>query len=163
MGQVAIGIDPGMAACGWAVVERVGGVTGSYRLVQSGTIRTSTADDDDTRIRHVIWEVCDASRFMASVGVEAIEVRRQRGAEIHPRSLVTTALVAGGLLGWFGDKAVRFVRASDWRRAIGAGHGSAAEVRAAVERLVGPVKGSVHVCDAIGIALWRLRDADVRP
>lgn len=152
IGDQILGVDPGLAACGWAVVAQT---AQRILLVECGTIRTSPTASIEARvgaIAHDLEAACDHATTGSAA--ESLEVRRQRGETINPASLIGPAMVLGALVATL-DR-VRLVRASEWRKAIGAGHGTPAEVRAAVERVVGPVKGSVHAVDAVGIALWGL-------
>lgn len=155
----ALGVDPGLASTGWAVVERA--PHRIYRLVACGTVHTKPGTPLVDRLRAIATGVY-ASRGSIDwdpqlLAIEALEVRRQGGERIDPTGILATAQVQGMLVGTIGTGLpVTFVRASDWRRALGAGKGTSAEVRTAVERIVGPVKGSTHACDAIGVALWCL-------
>ena len=161
--MIALGIDPGLAHTGWALVESQ---ARSYRLVACGAVTSPPGPSPEVRLETLCDRLLGALKERGArpdcTAIEAVEVRRQAGQKINPAGLLLTALVAGAV--WALSSQTRrssLVRASDWRRAIGAGHGSDAEVRAAVERVVGPVRGNAHSRDAIGIALWALRNQEV--
>lgn len=68
--HIVLGIDPGIANLGWAVVE----LTGHKRaLVDCGTLHTAPGTEDDVRVHYLGHQVRDLMfRFQPSVvGVEA--------------------------------------------------------------------------------------------
>lgn len=156
----SLGIDPGLASCGLAIVTA--GPNTRPVLLVAETFHTKPESED--RLERVAsWLAGWITGYTfrgAHVGVENVEVRRQEGRKIDPNGMLMTARVVGVVVGLcVGRQPALVCRASDWRRSIGAGHGTPAEVRRAVELHVGPVKGSVHACDAVGIALHTLNAA----
>lgn len=57
-GPVVLGVDPGMATLGYAVVAEAGG--GRLRLIEHGTIRTSPREELGARLRAIHSGVADA-------------------------------------------------------------------------------------------------------
>ena len=159
---IALGIDPGFAHLGLATVLRDGA---SYHVGVMTSHHTVTSDGDATDrvaiMRDAVRIFLESHSLVRVVGIEDVEVRRHRGEKIDPSGILHVARVLGGIEEVCSRKHVYVMRASEWRRAIGAGHGTNAEVRAAVERVVGPLdrRTSVHARDAVGIALAALARA----
>lgn len=167
--MIVVGCDPGLADCGWAVVDtRPAGKhwpgASFGEVLAAGTISTTPATGAETQRLDAICRVLFAAidtRKPSVVAIEAVEVRRQRGGKINPASLLPIARLIGRVEGYVSaclDPLAHVVRASDWRRAIGAGHGTPAEVRAAVERHVKlPARCSIHAVEAVALALFGAR------
>ena len=73
--MIALGIDPGTAACGFGVVALEGG---KLRLVDAGVIRTSSTDTDAERLRqlHDALAALVAQHRPARIGVERLFFQR---------------------------------------------------------------------------------------
>lgn len=68
--MIVLGIDPGLANLGWAVVEMVGQ---SRRLIAGATLRSVSSLSDDVRVRSLLESVATFARLhrVELIGVEA--------------------------------------------------------------------------------------------
>lgn len=113
-----MGVDPGLAACGWAIIERA---ADRWRLYAHGCVKTTPADGDDiTRalmahraLRDVIEShtprvlVTEAWRFYEGAATTQAHALGMVVASVHLAAVVC------------GIEHVEGGRAQDWRRAIG--------------------------------------------
>lgn len=149
-----LGVDPGLAATGWAVLE-----TGPVRprVVASGTIRTSSADDRGARLLLIARGLRDAVAAHAP-GVAAVEqalVAKSAKSALalgEARGVAIVTAAAAGL-------AIHEYLPMHVKQAItGYGHAEKGQVERMVGLLVGlpEAPGSAHAADAIAIALCHL-------
>jgi crossover junction endodeoxyribonuclease RuvC len=153
---IVIGVDPGVASCGLALVD----VTArGYRCIRAVTVRTSADLRPADRSRQIV----DA---MLELGTpDAYAVEEQAGASVgHFQRRTTNAAasrardVMGAIDGVAAVRGVKLVRVSPQRAkaAVGAARGrDKASVKSAVRALVADVPGRVsqHASDAIAIAV----------
>jgi len=149
---VILGIDPGLASTGYAVVERIGG---RMHPVAWGVIRTAPGDPHPRRLlaiytrvtalieTHVIEAAAIESWFVHPVSKAAMGMAESRGA-------VQVAIAQAGI-------AIIEYSPNTIKQAVtGSGRADKAQVRAMVERLAGVDPGSDHAGDALAAAICHL-------
>lgn len=152
--MLALGLDAGLASLGWGVVERVGQVL--FARAQ-GTLHTKPGTPLEERLgqlRHGLAQVEIPDQ--ALVAIEDVEIRG--GQEVDPTGILACARVVGMCWALYADHGPLLLRNAAWRRAMGAGRGTPAEVDATVTRLLGPVPGrsSIHSREALLLACCAL-------
>ena len=150
--MIVLGIDPGLASTGWALVERSGS---RLRALECGTLRTSP------RTAH-------AERLCALFdGVGAVLGRTQvAGAAveswfIHPvsKAAMGMAEARGALLVAIASAGVPVTEypPTEIKLAVtGSGRAEKEQVRAMVSRLTGHIADTDHAADAIAAAICHL-------
>jgi crossover junction endodeoxyribonuclease RuvC len=150
-GVITLGIDPGTAMCGYGVVELDGS---RIRLVDAGTVRTPSNEDDAQRLQalHAALRQLIAEHRPARIGIERLFFQRN----------VQTAMTVGQARG------VALLAAADAQVPIdeptpnevkqqvcGNGAADKAQVAAMVERLLGVSLAGVpdDATDALAIAI----------
>lgn len=91
-----LGIDPGMNACGWAVLD-------GEEVVDCGTIRTKPADDPDARVRKVLHELQHVHERQAPCRVVCEGYRDQGAARKQFNNRWQTPMVIGAIVATFRD------------------------------------------------------------
>jgi crossover junction endodeoxyribonuclease RuvC len=155
---VILGIDPGLASTGWALVERQ---AAKLRVLDCGTLRTSPRTAHAERLRALFDAVNEVARragvegaaveswFIRPVSKAAMGMAEARGA------VVTAVAVA--------DIAVAEYPPTEIKLAVtGSGRADKEQVRAMVARLTGTTPGSDHAADAIAAAICHLHRAPLR-
>lgn len=153
-----LGVDPGLAALGWSVVERDGP---RVTLVAHGAVTTVPADGDDfarVAMLDAALSAVIALHGPALVVTEAwVEVYAGKGA--HTTASHTLGLVlgmVGAVCRAMGVRHVEGVRAQGWRHALGlprtASKADAQERVRAVLRLAKVIRPS-HASDAAAVAI----------
>ncbi len=147
-----LGIDPGLASTGYAVVERAGG---RLRPVEWGVIRTAADAPHPDRLLAIytrVTELLDAyvieaaaieSWFVHPVSKAAMGMAESRGA-------VQVAIASAGIT------IVEYSPNTIKQAVTGSGRADKAQVRAMVERLSGVDAGSDHAGDALAAAICHL-------
>jgi len=148
---IVLGIDPGLAATGWAVVTNGGG---GFRLLRSGTITTTARTPLPQRLAQAhgaLQSIVEAWRPTV-VAIEAVYSKEAApGASFAVGASQTLAMLLAGQSGL----PVVEVTASTVKKAV-AGNGRAGKgaVARAVQTLLGGADGlSGHAADAAAIAL----------
>lgn len=148
---IVLGIDPGLAATGWAVVTNGGA---GFRLLRSGTITTAARTPLPQRLAQAhgaLQSIVDAWRPTV-VAIEAVYSKQEApGASFAVGASQTLAMLLAGERGL----SVVEVAASTVKKAV-AGNGRAGKgaVARAVQTLLGGADGlSGHAADAAAIAL----------
>lgn len=151
---LVLGIDPGLANTGFALVERAGG---KLRCRDHGVVRTSPRTPHEQRLRHIhdhiagllaagVDGVAIESWFIHPVSRSAMGMAEARGA-----ALVAVA-VAGVEVQEYSPNTVK-------QSVTGSGTADKAQVRAMVERLLGVRPGTDHAADAMAMAICHLSAA----
>jgi crossover junction endodeoxyribonuclease RuvC len=153
-----LGIDPGLASTGYAVLA---GSASRPRVLAVGTVRTSPRTSHPERLR----AIHDA--IGALVGAHAIGAAAVESWFVHPvsRSAMAMAEARGAILVALAGVGVEVVEyAPNTIKQAVTGHGGAgkAQVRAMVERLSGAVPESDHAADALAAAICHLSSAPLR-
>jgi len=155
---VILGVDPGLASTGWALVERRGG---RLRAVATGTLRTRPATAHAERLRqlhagvtgllaeHAVTDAAIESWFVHPVSRSAMGMAEARGAIL--------AAIAG-----CGVAVTEYAPNAVKQGVTGQGRAEKAQVRAMVARLVGIEPAGDHVADALAVAICHLHAAPLR-
>jgi len=153
-----LGVDPGLASTGYAVLE---GGPSRLAVVALGTVRTSPRTDHPARLRaiHDVIAGLVADHAPGSAAVEAWfvhPVSRSAMAMAEARGAILVALAGAGLR-------VAEYAPNTIKQAV-TGHGGAGkgQVRAMVARLTGEDAESDHAADALAAAICHLSSAPVR-
>ncbi|HWR98205.1 MAG TPA: crossover junction endodeoxyribonuclease RuvC [Candidatus Methanoperedens sp.] len=153
-GPRVLGIDPGLAATGWAVLEPAGA---RPLLIACGTLRTLAADERAARLvllARGLRDAIAAHRPAVAAVEEALVARNARSALAlgEARGVALATAAAAGL-------AVYEYLPMHIKQAVtGYGHAEKAQVERMVSHLLGNGEppGSSHAADAIAVALCHL-------
>jgi crossover junction endodeoxyribonuclease RuvC len=154
---VILGIDPGLASTGYAVVERAGT---RLRPVEWGVIRTEPSMSHPERLveiysrvsalitAHQVAAAAIESWFVHPVSKAAMGMAESRGA-------IQVAIARAGI------QIVEYSPNTIKQSVTGNGRADKAQVRAMVERLAGVDPGSDHAGDAMAAAICHLSGASL--
>jgi len=152
-----LGIDPGLASTGYAVVDRV---DGRLRVVDCGVIRTEPRVAHPARLQVIyarIAQIVDRyeieaaaleSWFVHPVSKAAMGMAESRGA-------IQVAIANAGI------PVVEYSPNTIKQSVTGSGRADKDQVRAMVQRLTGVDAGSDHAGDAIAAAVCHLASASL--
>lgn len=156
-----LGVDPGVASLGLAVVARR---DRANRLVMAQTVRTPPDLDEPYRLARAAEAVADAiaDHHPASVAIERVAWNRNQVSALRVARAIGVVMVeaarAGLAVEEYGPNEVKIA-------VTGAGAADKREVRAALQRIHGlrDVPSQPDAADAVAVALthllgWRLRD-----
>jgi len=153
-----LGIDPGLAATGWAVIEPA---PGRPRVIACGTARTSAGDDNAARLlilARVLRAAIAAHRPAVAAIEEALVARNARSALAlgQARGVALLAAAEAGL------PVHEYLPMHVKQAVTGYGHAEKAQMERMVAQLVtlNCAPGSLHAVDAIAIALCHLGHGD---
>lgn len=153
-----LGVDPGLASTGYAVVA---GAPSRLRVLEAGTVRTSPRTPHAERLRalhdtiaaltrgHVIDQAVVESWFVHPVSRAAMGMAEARGA-------IMVALAGAGL------EVVEYAPNTIKQAVTGHGGAGKEQVRAMVERLTGVRGDTDHTADAMAAAICHLSSAPMR-
>ena len=149
--MIALGIDPGTAACGFGVVALEGG---KLRLLDAGVVRTSPSDTDAERLRqlHDALAVLVAQHRPARIGVERLFFQRNVQTAMTVGQARVVALLVAAEAGIEVDEPTpNEVKLS----VCGNGSADKAQVATMVARLLGVHLASVpdDATDALAVAI----------
>jgi crossover junction endodeoxyribonuclease RuvC len=153
-----LGIDPGLASTGYAVVE---GGPSRLKVRASGTVRTSPRRPHPERLRTIHDTVAGLVRDhpVESAVVEAWfvhPVSRSAMAMAEARGAIMVALAGAGL------EVVEYAPNTIKQAVTGHGGAGKDQVRAMVARLTSVSAESDHAADALAAAICHLSSAPVR-
>lgn len=148
--QTAIGIDPGLANTGWAVLTR--NVRGHFRLLASGCIQTDKADTEAERIFEIYTSISTLIREHSPdvVAIEKVFWNR------NTTSALTTAGVSAVCLLTAEQAGIESRQVSPQKaKAFATGHGTASKetVKKFVQKLTQTEIKNGHAADAAAIAI----------
>lgn len=155
--QTAIGIDPGLANTGYAIVTR--NPRGQFRILESGCITTDKKAPTSTRIATIYTQISDLLAIHAPDIMAVEEVFWNR----NPSSCLSTAGISYiCLLAAEQAKIVSLLVSPQKAKsfATGSGRASKEQVKRFIEKLTGEHLTHSHAADAaaVGIAgLMQLR------
>lgn len=153
-----IGIDPGLASTGYAVVA---GAPRRPRALAVGTVRTSPRTPHAERLRAIHDAVAGL------VGEHEVEAAAIESWFIHPmsRSAMAMAEARGAILvalALAGVEVVEYSPNTIKQAVTGAGGADKAQVRAMVGRLTGLRPETDHAADALAAAICHMGSAPLR-
>jgi crossover junction endodeoxyribonuclease RuvC len=156
--MIVLGIDPGLASTGWAVVERAGSTLG---VLGSGTLKTSPRTVHAERLRALFDGVTEviAQHAVAGAAVESWF--------IHPvsKAAMGMAEARGALLVAIANAGVTVVEypPTEIKLAVtGSGRADKEQVRAMITRLTRHDAGTDHAADAVAAAVCFLHREPLR-
>jgi crossover junction endodeoxyribonuclease RuvC len=152
---VILGIDPGLASTGYAVVERSGS---HVHPVDWGVIRTAPSSPHPQRLLEIFTRVTELleTRQIDSAAIESWFVHPVSTAAMgmaEARGAVQVALARSGI------EVVEYSPNTIKQSVTGSGRADKRQVRAMVERLSGVDPGSDHAGDAMAAAICHLSGA----
>jgi len=154
-GQRILGIDPGLAATGWAVI---GPGIGKPAVIACGTIRTTPTDDQAARLvkiaRGLRAAIAAHAPLVAAVE-QALVARSARSALAlgEARGVALLAAAEAGL------EVHQYLPMHVKQAATGYGHADKGQVARAIVHLVAAAAAtadSSHAADAVAVALCHL-------
>lgn len=151
-----LGIDPGLAATGYAVLE--GGGAGCYRLLEGGVIATRPRLPLEERLRQLHDELVKTVR---SFEPSAVAVEELYAGSVNPKTALLMAHARGVCLlaaGQAGVPVCHYPATCIKQSVTGVGRASKAQVQKmiqAVLRLDSPPRPD-HIADAIAVAICHL-------
>jgi crossover junction endodeoxyribonuclease RuvC len=155
-----LGVDPGVARLGLAVVERAGR---SFGLVEARTVRTPPAAEEADRLRRLcgaVREIVEAHR-PAEVALERLAWNRNQVSALTVARITGAVMVvaaeAGLPVSEYGPNEVKIA-------VTGMGNADKQQVRRALERVHGlrGVPADADAADAVAVALTHLVGAPMR-
>lgn len=153
-----LGIDPGLASTGYAVLA---GHPARPRVVALGTVRTSPRSTHPERLRAI------HDRVAGLAEVHAISAAALESWFVHPMSRAAMAMAEarGAIMVALATASVEVVEyAPNTIKQAVTGHGGAGkeQVRAMIERLCGLAPDTDHSADALAAAICHLSSAPLR-
>lgn len=158
--MIILGIDPGLANLGWAVVDICGQ---SRRLIAGGTLRSVSSLSDDVRVRSLLESVATFSRLhhVELIGVES-HVWQGAARSANPEAF-RVSRVSGAIEGVAAGIGIPWERVTRAQGLAAAGARTEAAANALVARLVAlPTRTSQHQRDAVMVALAAERVTRIR-
>lgn len=154
-----VGIDPGLGATGYGVVE-----SGSRGVVvrDAGVIRTPDRESLPARLRTIHREV---AAILEEADAAAVALEDLYAHRLFPRTAVVMGHVRGVICLAAAERDVEvqsFPPAAVKRALVGSGRGSKAQVQRMVQHLLAlPSAPPEHTADALALALTALSRAGV--
>jgi len=151
-----LGIDPGLAATGYAVLE--GGAAGCYRLLEGGVIATRPRLPLEERLGQLHAGLWKAVR---SFELAAVAVEELYAGSVNPKTALLMAHARGVCLlaaGQAGIPVYHYPATSIKQSVTGLGRASKAQVQKMIQvvlKLDSPPRPD-HVADAIAVAICHL-------
>ena len=158
--MIVLGIDPGLANLGWAVVEIHGQ---SRRLIAGATLRSVSSLSDDVRVRSLLESVATFAKLhqVELVGVEA-HVWQGAARSANPEAF-RVSRVSGAVEGIAAGLGIPWERVTRAQGLAAVGARTEASANALVARLVAlPARTSQHQRDAVMVALAAERVTRIR-
>jgi crossover junction endodeoxyribonuclease RuvC len=150
--MIVLGVDPGLAATGYAVLEAG---NGRLRVRESGCARSLSRRPLEARVRAIYDELSDVlSRWRPELAVlEGLYAEYS-----FPRTAIMMGHVRGVICLAAGQTGARVMEVSpaEVKKALtGSGRASKEQIRRAVTRMLSlpSAPESEHVCDALALAL----------
>jgi crossover junction endodeoxyribonuclease RuvC len=158
LGPPVLGVDPGLASTGYAVLA---GSASRMRVLALGTVRTSPRRPHAERLRAIHDEVA------ALAGGHRVEAAAVESWFVHPisRSAMAMAEARGAImvaLAGAGVEVVEYAPNTIKQAVTGQGGADKGQVRAMVRRLAGVEAEGDHAADALAAAICHLSSAPLR-
>lgn len=157
-GSLTLGIDPGLASTGYALIA---GPPSRPRVVALGTARTSPRTPHPRRLRDLHDAICELAidHHIATAAIEAWfihPVSRAAMGMAEARGAILVALAGAGI------EVVEYSPNTIKQAVTGTGSADKGQVRAMVGRLTGAAPESDHAADALAAAICHLSSAPLR-
>lgn len=157
MNQIALGIDPGIANTGYAIVVRT--AAPQFRVLESGCIKTKAADPTPHRLNTIFKAISEVVyRHITGIDIIAIE------SVFYNRNVSSAMHTAGviGILQLLGEQAqIRSltVTPQQVKSSVGFATADKKQVQRLIQKITGEKTITHHTADAIaaGIAGLLLR------
>ena len=150
--RMIMGIDPGIANTGWALIESDGD---NHELLDHGTVKTKAKTPTANRIEIIADDISERLDGISIVGIEKVFFSG------NISSAIPVAQVIGAIM-WEArrqDKQVFEVTPQETKMTLGLkGNAKKSEVIAVVKDRFGP-KMNQHVADAVSIAICAINKA----
>ena len=97
--QRVFGVDPGMANCGWSVVVR--NRSGKFILIDSGCIRTSSAESEGARLLTIYQQVSELLHVHVpnNVAIERVFHNKNVSSSLTTASVIGVCQLASAQMG----------------------------------------------------------------
>jgi len=150
--MIVLGIDPGMSATGYAVLEAG---DGRLRVRDSGCARSASRQPIESRVRAIYDELL---AILARWQPQVAALEGLYAEYAYPRTAILMGHVRGVICLAADQAGARVVELSpaEVKQALtGSGRASKEQIKRAVTRMMGLRKppDSEHVCDALALAL----------
>ncbi|MCY4030859.1 MAG: crossover junction endodeoxyribonuclease RuvC [Hyphomicrobiales bacterium] len=149
-GLLLLGLDPGLQATGWGVIEAQGT---RLRHVSDGTIRSKRGEDTSARLLEISNKLQEVfERFRPSeIAMESSFFHLDANAALKLGKVCGVCMITAGKAGIpIREYAPNLVKSS----VVGYGHADKQQVRHMVARLLAGVAGdSEHASDALAVAI----------
>jgi len=158
--MLVLGLDPGLALTGYALVE---GRAGALRLLRSGVVETLASEDEPTRLHHLAAGI---RAVLSAAPIDVVAVERLYFSR-NVRTAIQVAQARGVILLATAEAGLPIAEytPSEVKRSV-SGNGSAPKRQVArmVVTLLGgtPVLGPDDVTDACAVALCHHHASGVR-
>ena len=148
--EVILGIDPGLATCGFAVVETTG--QRSFQLMESGAIRTPSDEPIDARLKSIYSEV---GELVEEYQPEMVAVERIFFSNNQKTAVLVAQARGVIILAAAGRDVVSYSPLEIKKTITGYGKANKKQVQTMVQRLLGlhELPSPADAADAIGVSL----------
>ena len=148
--EVILGIDPGLATCGFGVVESKG--NRSFSLLDNGAIRTSSDESMPERLKSIYEEVSD---LLEEYDPETVAIEKIFFSN-NQKTAVLVAQARGVIvLASSGREVVSYSPLEIKKTITGYGKANKKQVQTMIQRLLGlqDLPSPADAADAIGVSL----------
>ncbi|MDF2879536.1 MAG: ruvC [Clostridiaceae bacterium] len=159
---VGVGIDQGIANCGYAIVELT--VFDEINILSYGTLKTKSSDDLSTRLRLIYDTINNISNeYNVNIyGCERLFFSPKQNGRNKSASIINTNMATGVIYLIAGQKNVHikdFVPGTVKKYVAGNGKATKEQVEEAVQKIIGDesIIKSEHEADAIAIAVTSVK------
>lgn len=144
-----LGIDPGLANCGWAVVGR--NASGKYRLLDHGCIETTVDSTESERALSIYQKISEVigAHMPNMVAIERVFFNKNVSSAITTGGVVFLCLLAAEQAGIESLQ----VKPQSAKAAIGFATADKSRVQQMVSKLTGVSVKNVHAADAAAVAI----------
>ncbi len=148
--EVILGIDPGLATCGYALIEAT--ARRSFRLIESGAIRTDSEDEMSKRLEEIHDSV---SKLVSDYEPETVAIEKIFFSN-NQKTAVLVAQARGVIILAASGTSVTSYSPLEIKKTItGYGKANKKQVQTMIQRLLGlnQLPSPADAADAIGVSL----------
>lgn len=151
--QTAIGIDPGLANTGYAVLTR--NRRGHFRILSSGCIQTDKADTEAKRLFKIYTGISSLIREHSPdiLAIEKVFWNKNITSALSTQGVISVCLLSAEQAG---ITSLQITPQTAKAFATGSGAADKAHVRKFVEKLTGTAIKNTHTADAASVAIAAL-------